>query len=639
MTAIAGLWSREGAPVTPSDLDRMAKSMPYRGTATASWHDEGPVGLVRVSPRPRANPRQHELHARHGCVIAADARIDNRDELRDLLRDARLEPEAGDEQIVLAAYLRWGEEFARHLLGDFAVAIWDSRQQALVCARDQLGIRPFCYHYSPGLFAFGSEIKSVLALPSIPRAVDDEAVRAMLTDAGLRDPHRTLYRSVSRLPAGFTLRITHSGTVMRRFWSADPARRLVLKDDRDYAEGLRELIRLAVACRLPDEGPVGSMLSGGLDSSIVTCMARQILVERGTHVASFSARYPGTPECDESPFIDPVIALEGVEAHTVYPEELSPLSEWPGRSPQDDHPCWLPQISLQRSVFAEANSLGLDVVLSGTGGDWVFSHGFSRLTELLLAGRLRALLREHRGLSRRMGMGHRHLAWNYYLSPVAPVWVHSLKSRVFGARSWRPWDLPSTRGGRPFTPLLQGSLNGTEAHFRSIMASRGLVIESEERAAALHGVEARFPLLDRRIVEFCLSMPSRQKLRDGWTRYAARVSVGGILPDVVRWRPGKANLSATFMSRLLTEDRPVLDQLVGRESRPVWRFLPRERMRGVYDSLFERRDDGSAFALWVVVMLDLWLEAQANGQVSPGGIGAADAELLVPGLATHQQHA
>ncbi|HSP56152.1 MAG TPA: asparagine synthetase B, partial [Dehalococcoidia bacterium] len=175
MSGITGIFRRDGRPVESAEIARMGEVMAHRGPDGSGTWSEGPAALGHLMLHSTRESLHEELPLpRPGgeLVITADARIDNRDELiaaLDLNGTAR--DGMADSELILLAYERWGEGCAERLVGDFAFAIWDGRRQMMFCARDHFGMKPFYYHLSPTLFALGSEIKALLALPGVPRRV------------------------------------------------------------------------------------------------------------------------------------------------------------------------------------------------------------------------------------------------------------------------------------------------------------------------------------------------------------------------------------------------------------------------------------------------------------------------------------
>src|SRR2546425_624531 len=305
----------------------MLARLEHRGPdGTGAWR-EGPValghGMLHTTPE-SLREQQPLVGTRGDLVLAADARIDNRGELCSLLPAPS---DATDAELILAAYERWGEHCPEHLLGDFAFAIWDGRTERLFCARDHFGVKPLYYHHRPGrLFAFASEIKGLLALADIPRRLNETRVAAYLVPL-FEDKEVTFYEEILRLPPAHRLTVNRDGARTERYWALDPGHELRLGSDEAYAEAFRELFTDAVRCRLRSAFPVGAMLSGGLDSSSIVCVARRLVAaDGGARLHTISANFDEPPQIAERRFLNAVVAQNGVRPHYLRGDPTTPLT-------------------------------------------------------------------------------------------------------------------------------------------------------------------------------------------------------------------------------------------------------------------------------------------------------------------------
>lgn len=266
----------------------MAACLAHRGTDGMGLWCEGPVGLghrMRWTTPESLHETLPFSRPSEKRAITADARLDNRDELSASLNVS--DRAVSDSTLILLAYDRWGDACPERLLGDFAFVIWDGRREALLCARDPMGVKPLYYHHQPNrLFAFASEIKALLCLAEIPRRLNEQRVADYLVPI-LEDMEATFFRDIVRLPPGHRLLLDSRGLALQRYWSLDPAREVRLDSDEAYAEAFRTLFTDAVRARLRSAYPVGSLLSGGLDSSSITCAARSLIATNGGGTAAY----------------------------------------------------------------------------------------------------------------------------------------------------------------------------------------------------------------------------------------------------------------------------------------------------------------------------------------------------------------
>jgi asparagine synthase (glutamine-hydrolysing) len=685
MSGITGKYDLGSRPVDRADIDRMVGAIAHRGpNGLGVWH-AGPVGLghcllVTTSEPPRLRPPIVGTVA--GCVITADARIDNRDELIRAIEVANREPrEISDAEIILASYDRWGERCVDKLLGDFAFAIWDQRRQLLFCARDHFGVKPFYYYHAPGrVFAFASEIKSLLCLPELPRQIDDLQLASYLVGA-VDDKASTFYRGILRLPPAHCMVVSRDTLRVWSYWSLDPARELHLGSDEAYAEAFRDIFTTAVCCRLRG-GPLGAMLSGGLDSSSIVCAARDALGhDTSQHLHTFSAIFPSLAaqelaRIDERAYIDAVLATGHFVANDVRGDQLSPLCDVERLLWHEDQPPIAPNLFLNVGLHNAAQRAGVRVLLDGFGGDSVVSHGTGYLVELIDLQQWSALAHEIDALARRSGFSPAQYLDGYVLPYLAALarrgsWIRFARTaRQIGRRyGMSRRDLWLRYGVSPLMPtpalrawrglrrrehleddgraLLKSDLyrrtrfgarlRGLEAEQKRVSITARddqrleldsgifpLVFEENDHVAAACSIEARYPFFDKRLVEFCLSLPANQKLRDGWDRFVLRNAMSGVLPSMVQWRSGKADLSSNFTRGLLGPDRAILEDVLLHDPAAVGAYVDVGVLQGAYRRYVADRGSDAELVVWRVAMLGFWLRCSE--------------ERPLPGMPVHPAH-
>lgn len=619
MSGIAGLYRLAGGEAVSADLERMTAALAHRGPHGAGAWSQDVVGLGHrmLCTTPESRTESLPMCAREGALaITADARLDNRGELRSALGlDDPRSDTVGDAALILGAYERWGEQCAERLLGDFAFAIWDGRRRLLFCARDHFGVKPFYYHRSPRLFAFATEIKALLRLPEVPRRLNETRVADYLAP-NLEDREITFYDGILRLAPAHTLRVSPEGAEVRQYWALDPSLELRLGSDEAYAEAFRERFVEAVRCRMRTAGPVGSMLSGGLDSSSIVCVARALAAsgdEGPLH--TFSVIFPDVPGCDERPFIDAVLAGNGVVPHAVRGDLLSPLTDLERVFQHEDEPFFAPNLFMHWALYAAAERQGVRVLLDGFDGDTTLWPSLIYLTELARARRWKTLVDEARGLSQRLDRP----IWRVLLAGLRPLAPDRARRAWRRLRPRPPVPLNQTirpdfahrigldariatffgRAARPRTARDEQWQRLTSGLFPTIL-------EEIDRAAGAFSLEPRYPFFDRRLVEFCLALPPEQKLSRGWTRIIMRRAMSELPPDV-RWR-GKANLSEVLSRGLRLFERDRLGQVVG-DPGVLGTYVTTTSLRDAYERYTCRGIQEPNLAVWRASVLALWLRS------------------------------
>ena len=514
-----------------------------------------------------------------GIALVADVRLDDRIALCDVLGVASAErTRTTDSALLLRAYKRWGERCAERLTGDYAFAVWDRQEGAVFCWRSPLGERPFYYASEGGLFAFGTAIGAVLAAPGVPGGLDEDQIAALfLRPYHVHVPGRTLFRAVRRLRPGQGLEV-RSGTVRTfRHWRPEAAPKVWLREPDAYAEALLELITRSVDDRLRG-GPVASQLSGGLDSSAVTVLAARLSRGAGRPpVPTFSWLPPAPADIPDASSYSRTASVAETEQLGVSYAKVSAADvlavflrdgAYPegGEYPHNEH------------VYRKAREQKARVLLTGFLGDEFAScNGVWHDPHLLASGRWLRLL----GRARHEGIGTLRRATRGVWRGSAGVGL-SLKRRLW--ESTRDVNLVAPelrrRADLPSRPALDwfGAVRARQLRFLREDERHGRTFEINAAAAALHGLECRHPLADRRIVEFVLGVPPDLFRRNGQPRWLMRQALRSVLPEDVRTNRDKTDpaLEGGESARPMLEALPVLRQrLVADPSRTRYLNMPR----------------------------------------------------------------
>ena len=591
MSAIAGLFRTDGQPVARNDVQRMISALPHRApNAAATWaHESVALAHGALWSTPEA-ARESQPQTVGSCVITADVRLDNREDLVAALGTDRA---IGDAALILRAYERWGEACVPKLLGDFAFAIWDGANRRLFCARDHIGAKPFYYHHAPAALLFASEIKALLTSPLVPYSLNPGRVADYLVDL-FDDRAATFYRDIYRLPAGHTMTVGRDGTRILPYWSLDHVQEIRLGSDEAYEEALRECLAAAVKSRLRSRRPVGSLLNGGLDTASIVATARSFRGPEDGVLDVFTAVFPGIPvpdlgKIDERAFVDALVAQGGLRAHYVRGDLLSPLGDVDRALWHLDEAFAAPHLYLHWGLYEAARHQGVGVLLDGTDGD---------------------------AFSRRHGAGVSSLLWRT-AQPLVPLsWRRAVRRLWRREPAWRaqsiirPEFAQRTGVAERMEAFEQGHAGSSRAAHRRAMESGRIpyLLETTDKAAAAFGIEPRYPFLDRRLMELSLALPVDQKRRGGWSRSVMRRAMKGLVPDEVRWRADKANRTPNFTQRLLAADRRLVSEVLD-QPEVIADYVDIAALRRAHDRYVRRPgSDAASLTVHSAVVLALWLQ-------------------------------
>lgn len=633
MSAIAGFLGLDGRPAEATKLERMINVLSHRGPDGAAIRCGGVIGLGHRMLWTTPQSMSEELPlAKGNLLITADARIDNREELISALGlEDHLAATLTDSALILAAYEKWGENCPEKLLGDFAFGIWDQRNQVLFCARDYFGVRPFYYYHRPGrVFAFASEIKALLCLPDVPCRLNEARIGDYLAVLP-GDKTSTFYQDVLRLPPAHSLTVHRQGIGLREFWAMDPVFERHLGLDREYAETYLDVFAKAVHCRLRSAFPIGSALSGGLDSSSVVCVAREYLErQREQPLKTFSGIFETVLDSDERPYIDALIAQGGIEPHHVQVDRISPLVELERVLWHQEEPIWAPNLFMHWGLYGAAQQQGVRIFLDGFLGDNVVCHGWEYLMDLAHAWRWISLFGQIKGIAKRqrgysLGPMLWRYCWEYSFKPRLPRLLRRARSGSGHAESAilrldpainpdfaRRIDLLERyRVLQPPPPKPPGAAR--QRQYRDLTAGEiPLGLEVANKTASAFSLEGSYPFADRRVAELCLATPSDQRVHDGRSRLFVRRALANHLPEKICWRSDKGDLSHNLKQGLLRFERERLDEVILHNPLTLETYFDMAKLRRSYLRYKEHPTDGDFRTIWSAVNLAFWLRQMSD---------------------------
>jgi asparagine synthase (glutamine-hydrolysing) len=525
VSGFTAILNTDHVPVDAAILDAMTDAMAFRGPDLRDVWLGDHVGLGHVLLRTTDESARESQPSGlgDGVWIAADARIDGRATLVRRLRERgrSVTAEATDVELLLHAYVAWGDGLLGELIGDFAFVLWDSRRQRLLAARDQLGVAQLFYARADAAVILGNTLESLLCHPGVPATLDDHALADAALFTVFLDEAATAYASIRRLAPGHKLVCDRHGVQIKRYWALPPPARLRYRRPGDYVEHFRTLFDEAVADRLRTDR-AGSQLSGGMDSTSITVTAQRWLQAqaRPFDLRAYAIEYRSLIPDEEG-----AIAAE-VGRHAGFPVEvlsgesfldMDPVAH-AGRVPPEPGPMSV----LQMAEICRRTAEFSRVLLTGYGGDPLLASPVltrDRMLAALRQGSWRWPARSLRARLRRQPVG------------ALPAWAN---------RRWAE-DVGCGERQARFSQL---SLIEQTGMVRAPLW-RGLFAFSDP---GFHGLELRirFPFFDLRLLEFVRAIPPTPWLEN---KHLLRAAVGDRLPEIVRIRPKSAMAGDVVLER------------------------------------------------------------------------------------------
>ena len=578
MSQIFAMLHLDGSCVQPAELETAARSQQINTHTNATprlWRDtdgDDNIGLVHLRQIITAEDRLERpwssddttSHSRHstdastspGNLIIADARLDNRSAVaRQLRLPAATLAHLPDGAIILAAYDQWGARCMHRLLGDFAFIIWNKTQQRLFCARSPVGNRALYWFRDRARLVVASTTTTLFALPGIQRKLNPAALAEQMAATGR--PENTLFQGIHRLPCAHTLSYSRSQPRsepdIEHYWSPDLSP-LRLPSDQHYLERFDEIFAAATKCRLRTVADIGILMSGGLDSTSVAAIAAPMLDANGKRLTAFSSLPPEdlnrpehvAPPLDELPLLEamsrryPNIDLQSIDDRAIgLFEDIEQSFEYTGSaSIATANRSWLEKSTTQ------ALGQGINVMLTGALGNGTLSFdGHTRLYGLLRQGHWVTLVRELHAFAATCGISIPRAAINQLLIPMLSPDTQKRLNRwgLSKRRHWSDYSAVSPRTidalkRRPGYLASRWNRRNGSAEWRAGLLFSGVIEDAfSEESAVRHrfGVDPRDPTADKRLIEFCLSLPDEQYLRRGQDRSLIRRAMQGKLPAAI----------------------------------------------------------------------------------------------------------
>ena len=614
MSAIFGIVRFDGADANPRELERMGTVLAHRGPDGRKFVTSGAIGLGHCLMRVNEEDRfevQPLIDRDAGLTLVADCRIDNRAELAAAFRLAAADTAAmPDSAFILAAYKRWGEDCAEHLVGDFAFALWDARATTLLLARDHMGMRALHYHRGKDFLAFATETKALWAVDGVPREISQAQLAKRFLLALERGDGATLFEGIAGLTGGTRLVIRADGQASRKvYWQphADPSH--LGRDEAYYLENFRSILTEAVACRIRRlTGRPALLLSAGFDSGAIAGLSGPILDAKGMKLTTISSV---VREGQGDRFRCPrkwVEACRRVMPHLDVHYHIArdaPLFTDNERYIASADGIAHGMLHAQHAMLQAARARGARVVMDGFGGDSTLNpRGWDTLADLLRAGQFRRVWSELR-----KGRGGR-TAWTMLRHEIAgefaPYWLRRAFKIVQRGAAWR---------NRLVAPAFarQAMASGVEPS-EGVWREKGVALSAamlrhvagQARQptvleAASHGLDLTRPLRDKRVVEFGLAIPRELQVDNGFNRSLARRALADVYPPEFQTRGWLQDFAIPDMQGIFHDALPLLRTEIAHlaDDPAMSRYFDYEAMRKFLD---EQSDDRPADSRMVSVL-------------------------------------
>ncbi len=495
----------------------------------------------------------------NGLWIVFNGEIYNYVELRAELAARGFEFKTNtDTEVILAAYAHWGKDCVQRFNGDWAFCILDVNAKELFLCRDRYGIKPLFYQVTDeGRLLFASEIAAILTTTGSPPVLDQDAAAAFLIDHTSDGAEHTFFKGIMQLePAHrMTFDLRSGETLVERYYDLPDCPELGTYNERQctgYVADIRDLLFDSVKLRLRSDVPVGTCLSGGLDSSALVAIMNKMRGDVGADnkLQTFTSSFPGQT-IDETRFAEIVIQHVGAQPHFIQPTRADYERQAATIMRHQQEPFPSNSVFAQWEVLLTA-SRHVSVILDGQAADELFAgyrnYRASFLANLLTRGRLIAFARELRGTVRNTN-DFKHAVAEIKSVPffaLPNAWKPRLISLLKQRHKPRPADGLGPARNQPCSQIETIFNNNVNTVLADALKKNILprLLRFEDRNSMAHSIEARVPFTDYRLVDYLFKIPSSYKIHNGWTKWLLRRAVEDLLPAEIVWRKDKLGFAA-----------------------------------------------------------------------------------------------
>lgn len=646
MCGLAGIYSYSGRATEPSVLARMTHSLAHRGPdsfgfcfagekLTTTWREKNPpviedrgiaLGHRRLRILDLSDAGDQPLFSQDGryCIVY-NGEVYNYLELRDELQAlGHSFKTTTDTEVVLTAYAQWGKHSFNKLNGMWALLIWDSHERTVTACRDRFGIKPLYYQAINGAILFGSEVKAILQHPEAICRPNPASVIAYLARISPPSPGATFFEGISTIKPGNWMTFDSNGnSTSDEYWKL-PSSGQCTDSFEEAGVKLRDLLEDSVRLRLRSDVQVGTMLSGGLDStSVIALVAKRMKLDSnvcaitGERLHAFTADFPAQA-ANERKNADILCNLLPVSKHSVFPLDEPDIVSLLNESTYAMEMPWFNSVPLVHSLLMKrARREQVSVVLNGHGSDEIYA-GYPQdycpvfAADAILGMHWLRAKNELAGMQRIHGMGPTHA-----LKSIQSRLSMNIKRRLGRGDRWSDESIvraellqryPSeiTQPGSPHSGLDQKLKN----HFFQDMLPSWLQLE--DRISMAHSIESRLPFMDYRLIEYGFSLPDEYKIRNGQTKAILRNAMREMLPKTITEDSTKTPFSGPDSAWIENELKPVVQEYLGTGNPRIEQFVePIELQKLVQD---HAKGHVPATRLWRLLSTEIWMRSFFDGE-------------------------
>ncbi len=606
MCGIAGFTDFTKNIANDSDiLEKMTERLANRGLDDQGfWNDEntalGHRRLTVIDPEGGRQPME-AARGGHSYVIVYNGELYNTEDIRQQLISKGWSFRGwSDTEVLLDSYIEWGENCLEKLNGIFAFAIWDVQKKTLFLARDRIGVKPLFYCRRGSLFLFASEIKAILAHPSVPAELGKEGLAEVFVMGPARTPGCGVFSGISELKPGYCMTVDNNGVEVKQYWSLDSHAHE--EDFKETVKTVRELFYDAVKRQLVSDVPLCVLLSGGLDSSAISAVASETYREKGERIETFSIDYVGN---------DKYFSVNEFQPNSDAPW-VKKVSDYLGTIQST---CLIDTPELVDALFPSVLARDIPGMTDVDSSLLLFSRWIKKRATVGLSGECAdEVFGGYPWFYRPAEPGTASFPWSRRLNDrvrlLSPELIEYLDPSGYAANRYREAadEVPAYAGDSPEEAVKR------ELFYFNITRWMPTLLDRKDRMSMAVGLELRVPFCDHRLVEYMWNVPWEMKYHNNREKGLLRYALKGMLPEDVLWRK-KSPYPKTHNPAYLEAVRSLMLAVLDDHTSPLLQFIDKEYVRDLALSI--RTDTNIPWfgqlmnapqLLAFLVQIDFWLK-------------------------------
>lgn len=608
MCGICGIIDLQNTINSSVKITEMMRSIKHRGPDDEGFYIDQNIALghVRLSIIDLSSAGHQPMFSNdENFVIAFNGEIYNYLELKNELKSEFDFKTNTDTEVLLNAYRKWGKKCLSKFNGMFSFAIYDKKNNKFFAARDRFGIKPFYYFKDESNFIFCSEIKGILASKIIKPILNEEALYDFIVFNRTDHAEFTNFKNIYNLRPGHCIEVLVD---KKKFdisqWYFLPE---LFKNTINLSDCKAELYsKLLESTRLHlvSDVPVGSALSGGIDSSSIVSLMKEILPKDNT-INAFSAVYGNNWEKDETKYINEIVKEKGLKPHFVYPDALDLLKNIDQIIYQQEEPFASASLFASWKVYQEANRSNIKVLLNGQGADEIFAYDYMAafyFKELFVKFKWLKLIQEVFLFHKKQAASK--FTIQLFLFLIAPDFLKNKLINVSDHLVNKDFS-NQHKNTSTFNKKFFNSKTLNQNVENHLLLKLNHLLRIEDKNSMYFSVEGRVPFLEHQLVEYALNIPPQYKVHKGEVKYILKQSMKKLLPKLIFDRNNKIGYETPMDQWFRTDTFKIeFEKLLAEENQPMGKYLNLEMVKNKWRAHQNGKNNGSL--LWKYFYLTKW---------------------------------